>query len=319
MMRISLALTTAVAAVAMMTGGVVTSAHAAKKKADDAAEAAKGPKYDLSKPVQVAISAAQAAIEANDVATATAKLAEADAALSTDDDRYVSARLHLQLAAKANDPAAEAKALPPLIASPRTPQDDKIKYLGAQVQLAAQMKDTATEQAALQQLSTLAPNDPNTLLSLGDLAGDQKNFPLALSETEKAVALKQAANQPIDPAIVHNLFAYAYNAHDAAKVAKYGPMLIASNPSPENWKLALDVLRQQLHLDDAGRLDFYRLVRATNGFGDRLDYVDYVDIASRKGIPGEVVTVTDLRTQEQHLARSGDALGRTEGSLASGG
>lgn len=271
-------------------------AVAASKK--DAAAAQAAPKYNLSKPVQAALAAAQDAYAKKDYATMQAKLAEADAALQTDDDKQITAKLHLQLAVAQNDAAAESKALGTLIALPGTPQEEKIHYLHAQAQLADQANDTATERQALQALTQLVPTDPTAWLMLGDLDNKDKNYPQALADTEKGYTLSQQSGKPVDPAIAHNLYAYAHNSHNSAAVAKYAPMMIGAQSSPANWTLVIDDTMAGSHLDEQALLDLYRLKAKVGAMDGGNDWFTYADLAARHGLPGEAVQALDTAKQK---------------------
>lgn len=291
--------------VPLLSGALSSPAFAAKK--DKAAEQP-AAKYNLSKPVQAALSAAQDAYGKKDYATMQAKLTEADAALQTDDDKKVTAQMHLQLAAAQQDPAAEAKAIATLVALPSIDQDQRIHYLHVQAQLADNANDLATERTSLQTLSQLVPNDSNTWLALGDLDAKQKDYAAALTDTEKGVALLQQANQPVDPAVAHNLYAYAHNSRNAAAVAKYAPLMVAAQPSAANWQLAIDDTLAGTRLDEQGQLDLYRLKASVGAMEGGSDWAAYADIAARHGLPGEAVQVLDTAKQKgAHVNPTDDA------------
>lgn len=282
-------------------------AHAADKKGKDAPAAA-APKYNLSKGAQPALLAAQDAIAKKDYATATAKLAEADALLQTPDDHLIAAKFHLNVAAGQNDAAGEAKAIATLLALPNISADDRIHYLNVQAQLADAAGDATTERAALTALAQAVPDDPNTWLLMGDMDSKQKNYAQALADTEKGVALLQQANKPIDPALPHNLYAFAHNAHNAPAMIKYGSALIAAQPTAANWELVIDDQMSSAHLDDDGLLDLYRLKVSAGAMEGPSDWAEYADLARSAGLPGETLAVLDQAKQKGvHLNAATDA------------
>jgi hypothetical protein len=81
--------------------------------------------------------------------------------------------------------------------------------------------------------------------------------------------------------------------------------MVEAHPTTANWVLALDVLRQASRYADPELLDLFRLMQRTSGFGSENDIKEYVELADKTGLPGEVLLVLD-RTANSSLRQSGD-------------
>ena len=73
---------------------------------------------------------------------------------------------------------------------------------------------------------------------------------------------------------------------------------LAAYPTADAWRSSLLIYLEQLQtkgvtLDPDQRLDVLRLMRASKAMGGESDYLQYADVAQRRGLPGEVKSVID--------------------------
>ncbi len=294
-------------AIALTTGTAVALAPAQAKKKE---EEAKGP--NLSKEAREALVPAQAAIEAGDFATATAKLNEAAGVAKTADDTYYVAQLRYQVANKQKDEAGEAGAIDAMLQSgvPTGPQ--LVSLYRAQGQIAYQKKDLAKAEAAFSKVAELDPNNPETFIILADLNNRNKQPQKALEYADKAIAAQKASGQPVSEDWYKRRLAIAYDGKLSAQAIQYATEIVQTYPSPENWRNALVIYRDSAQLDPQTDLDVYRLQRATKALTGERDYYDYASSANDRGLPGEALAVLDLGAQTNNLSAAKAALLRTE-------
>lgn len=293
-LALALALTTGVSGLALTPPAI------AKKKEEPA-----GPK--LSPEFLKAAKPAQDAIKAKDYATAETNLAAATAAAKNDDEKYIVAALNYDLAnqkladqqaANPNAPLNEtslAPALDALIANPATPPADRGKYAYRRGALAYNGKQWPVAIQYFNQAKQLGYAPPEVNLQIaqakvasGDVAG-------GLSDLEAQVAADAAAGKPAS----EDYYRYGIARANAAKlgpqtvswIAKY----VTAYPTPKNWRDAIVTYgmagNSVAKLDEAQKIDLFRLMRATRSLADQTDYLEYADDVSRKGLPAEAAAV----------------------------
>lgn len=300
---------------------VATTAPAAVQRNKKGADGA--PALKVGEEFRKAASAAQAAIQANDNATAETQLAAAEALVKNDDEKYFAAQLRLPLAARTKNNAGMKSAIDTLLADPRT--QDKARLAFVRGDIARQEKDYAGAMRYLQQAQQLGYQDENLTLMIAQTHFDTNNAQAGVAELEKAVQAKKAAGQPVPDSWYDLAVAKLYGAKDSAGVSKWLKLQLADYPTAKNWRRSLLVWRDSATLDDQARLDLFRLMRQTKAMADQNDYLEYADIAYRVGLPFETKSVIDEGRAAGKIQSSGAATLygeaqqaiKIEGSLAS--
>ncbi|WP_085809512.1 hypothetical protein [Sphingomonas sp. TZW2008] len=293
-------------AAALMAGvagvAVSTPAIAKEKKAEQ-----KGPALKLSKEVQGAAAAAQAAIAAKDFATAGTQLATAQAGAKTDDDRYIVAALQLQMEATkiqdaraANQPVNEAGLKAPLevlIANPKTPAVDVAKYNYQLGIMAANAKDNAGAINYFQRAQQLGYNDPNLPLQMVKLKMDAGDVAGGSAELEKAIDAQVAAGQKPSEDLYRYAIAKTNQKKMGPQTAGWIKKYVVAYPSAKNWRDGLVTYgmtqSSAVTLDKGQKVDMYRLMRATKSLADQYDYETYAQWTYDLGLPYETKAVLE--------------------------
>lgn len=284
---------------AAVTAGLMTApAVAQKKKKEDAAAA---QQLKLSDGVRKPVAAAQTALQANDVATATTQLDAAQAAATTDDEKYIVNALRLNLVAKSNDNAKMLPVLDALIVNPRTPAADLGRFNYFRGALPFQEKKYKDALPYLLKARELGYTDSsnNLPLQLAQAYIETGNVAAGTAEIEKAVQAETAAGRKPPEAWYNYAVAKAYGTGDRAQTAKWLQAQIKMYPTPQNWRKAILVYRDGAEqkggkpLDRGQRIDLFRLMRATKSLADQGDYLEYADAALLSGLPYETKAVLD--------------------------
>ncbi|HLZ79688.1 MAG TPA: hypothetical protein VKQ09_10140 [Sphingomonas sp.] len=284
----ALALALALGAVAV-TGATPA---AAAKKADTAASG----KRNFSPAFAKAYQPLQAALTAGDMAAAKAALPAAQAAATTDDDKFQVALVTYQIAQKTNDQAGAAAAVDAMLASGKAPPELQTQLLTAQAQAAFNAGKFADADRAFTQLVQQKPNDPDTLISLAAVKSREGRNADALPLVDQAIQAKKAANQPVDEDWYRRALSISYDGKMPAQTIKYGQQMVDAYPRADIWRLALQTYRDTSHLDQQVDLDTLRLMRAANALAGERDYYEYANMALNKGFPGEAKAVIDHGT-----------------------
>jgi tetratricopeptide (TPR) repeat protein len=257
------------------------------------AAAPKPPK--LSKPVAVALGAAQEAEKVGDFPTMLAKIDEA-AAFPTPsaDDSYVIDQFRLNYAVRAKDNALIEQQLNKLIASGRLSPEDKTTFLRQSGALALKRKDYNAATVAFEQLTQANPNDADGLAGLSELYFAQKQTGKAIATLTQAINAANTGGQKAPENWYKRRLAMAYDGKQAAVIQPAAQDLIKAYPTAVNWRDALVITQDGFPaVDDQTQLDFLRLQAATNSLNGERDFVEYADTALGKGFPGEAKYAID--------------------------
>ncbi|MEG3164087.1 hypothetical protein U1701_05720 [Sphingomonas sp. PB2P19] len=292
---------------AIFATGVSGMALSAPAFAKDKKDEAKAPGLKLSPDVLKPAQIAQTAINAGDFATAEPAVVQAEAAVKTDDDKYIAAAMRYDLelrklaatqAANPNAPINEtilAKPLDTLIASPSTPAADRGRYAYRRGALAFNGKQYPQALQYFAQAKQLGFNDPNIGLQIvkakmesGDVAG-------GAADLEATIAQQAAAGQKPDEQLYRYAIAKSYAAKKTPETMAWLKKWVTAYPTAKNWRdTAVLVGIQQnalVPMDETQKIDMFRLMRATKSLADQNDYLEYADSVNRRGLPSEAQAV----------------------------
>ena len=253
---------------------------------------AEAPKIKISSGASKAISELQTAVKANNFAELPAKVAAANAAAKTADDRYAVAHLQLQAAIAQKDNAAIAAATDAMLASGKTPPELANNLRLNAAKLKYQAKDYAGAAALLQTVTTADPNNAEALVLLAESQNGQGQAAAAVPLIQKAIAIQTAAGKPVPKDWAKRAVALAYN----NKLPVAGQLAldwVKSDPSPTNWRDAIRIYGESNNIAEADQIDLLRLQRAAGALKGENDYYRYANGVSTKGLPGEAKAVLD--------------------------
>ncbi|MDB5662462.1 MAG: hypothetical protein JWN59_800 [Sphingomonas bacterium] len=264
----------------------VQPAEAQKKKEE------KAPSYKLSKPVREAVAAAQALIKANDFPGAEAKLGQAKAAATTEDDRYVVGSVGYDLARAQNSLPKQGEAIDMMLASGRVPASNLATFYFASGQIAYNNKDMAKAEQRLNQAIQAGVTDPNAYALLAEAKNQGGKPAEALAAIEQGIAKQKAAGQPAPNEWYTRAISIGYSAKLGPQLEKLTQDWLTAYPSPSNWRDSLTIYREVNKIDGEQDLDVMRLMRTAGALKGERDYMDYVQATYLK-FPAEANAVID--------------------------
>jgi len=308
--------TVAFAAALLGAGSGLAAAPAAAKDKQEA----QAPGLKISPALLKVAQPAQTAIAANDFATAEPLVAQAEQLATTDQDKYVAAALRYDLenhrlyARQDGNPKAPvdetvlAKPLDALIANPYTPAADRGKFVFRRGVLAFNGKQYPAAIQFFEKAKQLGYTDGDIDLQIikakmesGDVAG-------ASADLRATIDRMNAAGQKAPEAYYKYAIARTNGTKDKAATMAWLSRWAAAYPTPKNWRdvVVFYGLQQQSvdTLDNAQKLDLYRLLHDTRSLTDQSIYEQYADSASKRGLPSEAAAVL----------REGQASGRLSGA-----
>ena len=264
------------ALVALLAAGVATPALAQPGAAAPAAQAqAPAANFHPSKQALKALSELQTAVKSNDRAAIQAKIAAAQAVVTTKEDHYFLAQMQAQAAMNAKDNAALAAAIDALSA---TGLVEAPKMSGLYVNLGAnfyEAKQFDQAAASFQKAMAIDPRNPDAMVDLGEVRLAQGNKAEAAATMQKAIQAQLAAGRKPEEKLYRRALAIAYDANlpESATLAR---QWVAAYPGPESWRHSIGIYRSISHMDDDGIIDLLRLLRATGAMTDAGDFAMYL-------------------------------------------
>ena len=237
---------------------------------------AEAPKLKVSDKARPAIAALQTAVNANDVANIPAKLAAAQAAAQTKDDRYLIAQLQLKAALAINDTAAISSAIDAVAASGYL---DAARTSELYVSLGAKLfgqKQYGAAAAQFERAAALNPANAKLALMVADARMAEGRKAEAAAMYERALKAAQAAGQKPEEALYKRAVQAAYDAK-LASVNDLARQWVIAYPNSESWRNSIAIFRNQTQPDIEGTVDLMRLMRATGALTKSNDLSLYVN------------------------------------------
>ena len=287
-------------AAALLAGasGVVLVAPAEAKKDD---KAAAGAQLKYSPGFIKAAAPAQAALKGTDPAAIEPAVAAAEAAATSDDDKYAAAHFRLQLSQlklKASGSSDQSTLRPPLealVANPKTPQTEKAQLSFVLGQLAYQGNRSADALRYFTQAQQLGYSDPQlpllvaqSKIASGDVAGGTGDLDTITKQAE-------ASGQKAPEEYYRYALGQNVKAHNKPQSVEWLKKWLAAYPTSKNWHDALYIYglqgKDSLATPDKGQtVDLFRLMRQTKAL-DQYGYEEYAQKVLDSGLPDEAKTV----------------------------
>jgi hypothetical protein len=245
------------------------------------------PKYA---PVYMA---AKKAIDAKDLAGATAALDAGAGNAQTPYDKYVSETLYFQIAATKNDrKGMKAHALGSL-ASGGAPVEDQGRLNWVIGILSYEENDFTNAAKYLTEAERMNHGTKDYVINIADSYFKLGNFAAGSAALDRAIAASNAAGKKPPETWYRVALRESMKVKDAASSAKWTTAYIRAYPTPQVWNMALSTYRDFSKLDPQLQLDVFRLMYQTGALSGAQDYFDYAAIATERGLPGEAKRILD--------------------------
>lgn len=284
-----------------LAGGAVGTPAVAQKKEKPA-------KAEYSPAFVKEAQAVQKLDQAKDYAGMKAAIEKAAAVATTPDDKMLVGQFRLNAGTGTNDPALQRQGLKEMLASGRVAPADEAKFNFFAGKLAFDAKDYDDATPYLQKAADGGYEGGTSSLLMaetyfqkaiaasggtGQLNAASK--PIAaqgLPYLKRAVEAEKAAGKPVPASWYDRGFSIAYltGSPDATEWSK---QVVVAAPSDKSWRnLLVTFQAQNATLTRGENLDLLRLMRKTGAI-EAGGYGEYVDIATKTGLIGEVKAVID--------------------------
>ena len=213
----------------------------------------------------------QTAVNANDVANIPAKVAAAQKAAKTKEDRYIIGQLQLKAALASKDNNALAAAIDTVAASgylDAARVGELYRSLGGTYFNAKQYDPAA---AAYDKAIAADPNNQDGLMMLAETRNAQGRKAEAVATFQRVLQASTAAGQKPREEVYRRTVALAYEGKlgSAPELAR---QWVVAYPSVDSWRNSIAIYRNLTMPDVEGTLDLLRLMQATGALTAAGDY-----------------------------------------------
>ena len=300
----ALAMAFALATGTMVTAVAVEAPATAQKKKKE-----KAPKADYSKDFMKAYGAAQELLKADaiDEAAVRAAIPGIIAAVQTADDRNAAGSFLYSAGQKASDYELQLDGLSMMLESGKVEADrvgsfnnsafqisnvldrqaDARKYLTAMADMNYSFEATLADGSK----KTFSPDDIRLLIAESYVNED--DFAGALDYIERIIGERAAAGQAFPEDWVKRGFTIAYNNELNQRTFDFSKLYVEHHPSDASWGDAIAIVLNSRMFEEPEVLDILRLARRTGTFRESSMYLEYIDAADPRRLPGEVVALID--------------------------
>ncbi len=210
------------------------------------------------------------------------------AAATTPDDKYLAGGLMLNLGNLAIDKQSQRQGVRMQIDSGKLPAADLPKYNAIYGQLSMELKDYAAARPALQAALDGGYTQGDVAILLADAYIKDGQQAAGLKVLQDAAA-KSGAATPSD--WLRYGIAVSYKAKLANEASWFSNNLVTNYPTTENWSLAIAVVRDLRGYSGQDQIDLLRLMERTKSFMEERDYVEYIQAADPRRLPGEALKI----------------------------
>lgn len=310
------------------TGSVMLAspAMAQKQKAPKQAPLKLSPEFQKqAMPVQKALEAAKSKA-GGDFSAEKAQVEQLFSVASSADDRFIAGQFAVTLGSLAKDPALQRKGITAMLDSGKAPATEVPKLNFYAGQLAYQAKDYAAARTALDAAvrGGYTENDPQLLLA--EIYMAEGNAQQGLTLLQQAIAAKENAGTPAPDSWYKRGLSSAYKAKSAGPATAFAAGLVKNYPTQQNWGLAITIIREVGGIPGPDMVDLLRLMGRTNSYAETRDYLEYIEAADPRRLPGEVMQIIQTagpklpandRTVSDARTLAGERLAADKASLPS--
>ena len=227
------------------------------------------------------------------IAGEKARLDAAYAAVTTPDDRYTAGQLAVTLGGAASDQLLQRRGLQSMIDSGKPTPADAARFNFFIGSIAYDARDYAGARTALTAATSggYHENDADALLADAYLQDNQ--VPQGLTILQQAIDGRKAAGAVPPANWFRRGLGAAYKAKLLDQAANFSMGLVQNYPSTENWSGAISVVREIGRYPAQETLDLMRLMDRTKSFNEERDYIEYIQAADARRLPGEVQRILD--------------------------
>ena len=226
---------------------------------------------------------------------AEAKIAAARGFATTPGDKLKLGQIIFNVATLKGDPKAQHEGLVMMLDTGALGADQvgQVQYLAG-----VTAYQTGDYPGALQYLKPSYDSgyrDKNNQIGalLGDVYKRTGNSGAVLDMASKDLAASRASGAKPSETTIRTALQAAYDAKNLSSSTDLSVELARDYPSPASWGTAIDVVRSLSRLPAQDNLDLMRLMARTGSLREKRDFLEYMQNADPRRLPGETLKVVD--------------------------
>ncbi len=134
-------------------------------------------------------------------------------------------------------------------------------------------------------------NDADALLAESYLSDNQ--VPQGLAVLKQAIETRNATPNKAPAGWYRRGLGAAYKAQLLEQATDFAMSLVKAYPTADNWAGAITVVREIGKFPAQETLDLMRLMGRTNSYAEERDYIEYIQAADPRRLPGETLKVIE--------------------------
>ena len=302
--------------------GFTDAAHAQRTKKDDknsAAKAAYSKEFVAAyQPLDVALKAPGADI----TAIKPQILALVPLAVSPDEKQALGG-MTFNAGIVGKDPALQLQGVEMMLASGKLPPEELGRYNLVAFQVAASIDQNDKARTYLQRaidLNYAAENvtTSDLQMNMAELYFAEDRNVEGLQYLSNAIAARKAQGEAIDSRWYRRGVSVAYTNEIVPQVYEFVTNWVVDNPTPENWRDAVNLTRNLNDFEPAVLLDLLRLGKQVGTLKEKNDYIFYIEAADARRLPMEVKQVIDEARASGAIPKGSDTFVDEQMGIASG-
>lgn len=228
-----------------------------------------------------------------------------ESAIETEGDRNLYGQLLYLVGVSARAPALLAEGLAHQLDSGMVAAEEKQRFAWDAGRFFYGADDYANASKYLDTVLELSPNDGTAISLKAESMAKMGQSAEGLSFLRSRLQQAREAGQTASEDAYRRGLLIAQNEQNLPQMVAISTDLAEAHSSQRNWALAVDVVRQASRFPDPELLDLYRLMQRTSAFGAEADIKEYIELADKSGLPGEVLLLLE-RTESSALRSNGD-------------
>jgi len=320
--QLGLAVVLASSAGVLAVPGLADAAYAQKKKKDDKPEEAK-PTY--SKEFVAAYQPVDTALKTPGADVAALKpqvLALVPLAVSPDELMALGG-LQFNAGISGKDTALQLQGVETMLASGKVKTEELGKFNLTAFQIANSQGQYEKARTYLQKAIDLNYSAPNVTTSdlqmnMAELYFAEDRNVEGLKYLSDAIAQRKAQGLPVDEKWYRRGVSVGYTKEIVPQVYEFVQGWVIDNPSPENWRDAINLTRNLNDFEAPVLLDLLRLGKRVGTLQEKNDFILYIEAADTRRLPMEVKSVIDDANATGAIPKGSDTWVDEQEKLASG-
>jgi tetratricopeptide (TPR) repeat protein len=229
------------------------------------------------------------------------QLEAAFTAIANPDDRYTWGQLAVSLGSLGQESQGQYRGLNAMLESGKVAAADAPRLQFFVGSLAFDQKNYAAARTALHAAVGAGYHDNDADALLADAYISDNQIPQGLTLLNQAIAARKASGTPAPMNWYRRGLGTAYKAKLLDQASDFSLQLVQAYPTTENWSGAITILREIGRYPNQETLDLMRLMGRTGSYAEERDYIEYLQAADARRLPGEVLKVIEAGTTARKL------------------